>query len=285
MTALAFKSAGTFTGDPVASRAFKLHKERVYDNGGVILNPTRCARYCALLAKYGYTHGFAVLPHGGVRYLDGAIETYFGLLDTDIANPFLPNTSSWRDFDAVTDNGFDAMEYESGETASYPASTSLITVASSIVMASVVRSPNANTATEGYLIVKGPTGSAHVARRYSISNEPSGGASRMRCRVGTSVYGTAYGAVKAGLNRQKVGVLHCDAANIRAIEDGAVFATTATALLLPESYEVRIGNEASGTGGYSARPGEAYFGPQFAIPEGSQTFALELASVLADEYE
>lgn len=293
MTATILKAGGALTVGPVIPKAFKTYKARVEADGGYIVNEAECAAAFVFAAKHGITTGFAASPSWGVRLMDSfndggfpGVDKLYSLFDSgDLSNPYVPNTSSWRDFPFTENEGFDSVHFQSGETWSFQPTTSLpqITVATSYVGMVAVRSPNANTATEGYLIAKGTD--ANVARRVSVSNEPTGGSSRLRVQVGTSVWGTAYGATKAALDRWKVSGVYCSTTQIKAIEDGAIAATTASVLLLATDYRIQVMQDANGSGGFNSRPAEAWFGEAWAIPDASEAFALALAARMAGKYE
>jgi hypothetical protein len=292
MTATILKTGSAVSG-PAVPKAFKLFKERVYDTGGFIKNEADCAAAFAFAAKHGITTGFAASPSWGVRLMDSfndggipGVDKLYSLFDSgDLSNPYVPNSSSWRDFPFTEDEGFDSVHFQTGETWSFQPITSLpqITVSTSYVGMVAVRSPNANTGTEGYLIAKGTD--ANVARRVSISNEPTGGSSRLRCQVGTSVWGTAYGATKASLDRWKVSGVYCSTTQIKSIEDGAVANTTASVLLLATDYRVQVMQDANGSGTFNSRPAEAWLGEAWAIPDASEAFALALNARMAAIYE
>lgn len=257
------------------------YKSAVEAAGGTIVDKAYTAAAFAFAAKWGITRGFAVSPSFGVRTVDGVVETLYGLFGSiGIADPYIPDSPN-GDFPVVTKDGFNALHYPA--IVQGLAFSPTFSVSTAITACVALRSPTANTAIEGYLVTQGE--GANVARRVSISNEPTGGASRLRTQVGTSAWNTAFGATKEALDRWKVSGVHCSTTQIKAIEDGAVAATTASTLLLATTYRARIGFDASGSGGSVARPAEAWFGEAWSIPDSTEAFALALAARMRAKYE
>lgn len=281
MTATIIKAGGALTVVAVTPPSFKTYKERVYDNGGIIANEDYCASALALAAKYGISSGFAVSPSWGIRYLDDKLETLYGLFENDVVDPYVP-LSSTSDVALGTYESYYGANITS--TTTLPACSANIVVTTSLVSMVAVRSANPNTATEGYLLCIGQ--GADAAYRMSVSNEPTGGSSRLRTQCGPSIRTTVYGATKASLARWKVSGLYASAAALDAIEDGAVYATSAPgANFKAATYKARIGFDATNGGGVTANPVDAWIGEAWVIPDASAAFSLALAAAMSDRYE
>lgn len=275
--AIIIKSNSTIN-QAVIPVAYYEYKKAVELDGGYIVDEKYTAETFAFIAKYGISDGVVVSPSFGVRPMDGNMNKLYGLFGKNMDNVYVP-LSGTGEFPLVTEDGFNALRYP--EIVQSVGASDPFTVSTSYTGCVAVKSPNINAATEGYLLSQGID--ADLGRRYSISNEPSGGA-RLRVQAGAGIRDTIYGATQAGYAGWKVSGMFCASNTLKTIEMGTVSNSASTSYFLPSVYTARLGIEANNSGANTMRPAEAWFSEAWAVPDASEDFAIALNARMTSKY-